>query len=131
MFRVVGLVTAILLVLVTSPYWVRQLNRRALHLPAQKIGPLLKKLRLIHKPLGLTLILIAAVHGYMALGSIRLHTGALAWLAFAVTAGLGIAFYRRKKPPLFKWHKRAALISALLVLLHLLFPSALYYLLRI
>ena len=82
----------------------------------------------IHKPLGAALLVIAATHGYMALRSIQLHTGSLAWLSFVVTASLGIAFYIRKKPPLFKWHKRAALFSVLLVLLHLFFPGALYYL---
>ncbi len=128
MFRVIGFITAGILILVTAPFWFRQLNKHFLHFPAQKVGPLLKKLRLIHKPLGAALLVIAATHGYMALRSIQLHTGSLAWLSFVVTASLGIAFYIRKKPPLFKWHKRAALFSVLLVLLHLLFPGALYYL---
>ncbi len=129
MFRVVGFVTAFLLVLVTSPYWLRQLNKYVMRLPARKIGPILKKLRLIHKPLGIALFVIAATHGYMALGFFQWHTGSIAWLAFSVTASLGIALYFRRKPALFKLHKGAALTAVLLVLVHLLFPSLLYYLL--
>ena len=130
MFRVVGFITATILVLVTSPYWFRQLNKYLFHLPPKKVGPILKKLRLMHKPLGLTLLAIAATHGYMALLSIQWHTGTLAWLGFVATASLGIAYYYTKKPPVFKWHKGAALVAVLLVLTHLFFPNLLYYLMR-
>lgn len=73
------------------------------------------------------LLAIAATHGYMALGAIRLHTGSVAYLSFAVTACLGLTFYFIKKRPVLKLHRAFALISVLLVLLHLFFPSALYY----
>jgi len=129
MFRIIGFIAAGLLVLVTAPYWFRLLNKYVLRIPAKKVLPLSKALRAIHKPLGIALLLIAATHGYLALRSIRLHTGTLAWLSFAVTACLGIAFYFTKKKPVFRLHKLFALLSALLVLLHLLFPGALYYIL--
>lgn len=127
MFRVIGVITAWLLVFITSPYWFRMLNKYVLHIPAKKILPLTKALRAIHKPLGIALLVIAATHGYLALRAIRLHTGSLAYLFFAVTVCFGISFYFTKKRPLFKLHKLFALISISLVAVHLLFPNAIYY----
>lgn len=130
MYKVLGIITVIVLVLVTAPYWLRLLNKHLLHLPPKRLTPVMKVLRAMHKPLGIALLLIAAIHGYLALRALRWHTGTLVFLAFAATVSLGIAFYRKKKPALFKWHKRLALVSVLLVLLHLIFPGALYYLIR-
>lgn len=130
MYRVLGTLTVLLMILVTSPWWVRMLARRVLRLPGAKVNPLIKKLRLIHKPLGAALLVIAAAHGYLALRALQLHTGTLAYLALLTTAILGIAFAARRKPPIFKWHKRAALLTVLLILLHLIAPGALNALLR-
>jgi hypothetical protein len=35
MFRVIGVITAWLLVFITSPYWFRILNKYVLHIPAK------------------------------------------------------------------------------------------------
>ena len=129
MYRVFGFVTVFLLVLVTAPYWFRQLNKYVLRIPMKKALPFMKALRAIHKPLGLALLVIAAAHGYMALRGFRLHTGTLALFSFVLTACLGIAYFRMKKKPLLKLHRAFALLSVLLVLLHLVYPGALYYLL--
>ncbi len=127
MFRIIGFIVVGLLFLVTAPYWFRMLNKYVLHIPAKKVLPLTKALRAMHKPLGLALLAIAATHGYMALRAVRLHTGSVAWLSFAITACLGGAYYATKKRPLLKLHRLFALISVLFVALHLLFPSTLYY----
>ena len=128
MYRILGILNVALLVVITSPYWLRRLGQ--LFFPKKKLAStrLMKALRAVHKPLGVCLLLIALAHGYLALGALRLHTGTLAGIMVLATVVLGILFYRKKKAVFFKWHKRAALLTALLTLLHLLVPNALYYL---
>lgn len=128
MYRILGILNVALLVVITSPYWLRRLGQ--LFFPKKKLAStrLMKVLRAAHKPLGVCLLLIALAHGYLALGAPRLHTGTLAGIMVLSTVVLGILFYRKKKAVFFKWHKRAALLTALLTLLHLLVPNALYYL---
>ncbi|MGI6005481.1 MAG: hypothetical protein ACOX88_08750 [Christensenellales bacterium] len=125
LYQILGIINVVLLVVVTAPYWLLRKwffpETRAAFARSRWI----KSLRAAHKPLGICLLLLAAVHGYLALGALRLHTGTLAGIMIFITVVLGIIFYIKKKPALFKWHKRAALITVLLTLLHLLFPGAL------
>jgi uncharacterized membrane protein len=127
LYKILGIINLILLTVITSPYWLRHLARR--FFPKKKIASskLMKVLRTIHKPLGVSLLLIALVHGYLALGALRLHTGTLVGIMVFTTVMLGILFYKKKKAVFFKWHKRAALLTVLLTLLHLFAPNALYY----
>lgn len=126
MYRILGIINIVLLVVVTAPYWLRRLG--AWLFPAKKIAASkpMKVLRAAHKPLGVCLLLLALVHGYLALGALRLHTGTLVGLAVVIAVIFGILFYRKKKIVLLQWHKRAVLLLVLLTLLHLLAPSALY-----
>lgn len=128
MYRILGWLNIALLVTVTSPYWIRRLGQWLFPGKRSAIAKWIKPLRAIHKPLGAALAVLALVHGYLALGSLRLHTGSVVWVLVLATAALGILFYRRKKAPLFRWHKRLALATVLLTLVHLIFPHALYYL---
>jgi hypothetical protein len=125
-----GWFNVFLLAVMTAPYWLRFLNNRTLRLKGGAFAKTIKFLRKLHKPLGLILLLLALYHGYLALGALRPHTGALVWLAIAATASLGLSYYLSKKKALFVWHKRMVLVVLAFLLLHLLFPSALYYLLR-
>lgn len=86
-------------------------------------------LRALHKPLGVALLVSAAVHGYLALGALRLHTGTIAGALLLVTVVLGAVFFTAKKKGLFAWHKIAALVFVILLIVHLAVPSAVYYLL--
>ncbi len=128
MYKILGLISATLLVVITSPYWVRRLNQWIFHIKGKGFTDFVKTLRKIHKPLGIALVLIALYHGYLALGTLRLHTGSIAWGLVLVTAILGALFYKKKKAVYFTWHKRMALITVLFVLLHLFVPNAVYYL---
>ena len=130
MYRILGYLNVVLFIVVTSPYWLRRLNQWVLHVRNADMQRLIKPLRSLHKPLAACLAVIAAIHGYLALGSLRLHTGSIVWIAVLVTAGLGFSFYKKKKPNLFKWHKGMALTVALLIALHLIAPNILYYLFR-
>ncbi|WP_333652459.1 hypothetical protein [Lacrimispora sp.] len=127
MYKILGIINVLLIIVITSPYWLRRLGQR--FFPKRKIAStkLIKVLRAVHKPFGLCLLLITLIHGYLALGAFRLHTGTLVGIMVLVTVVLGLLFYRKKKAVFFKWHKRAALLMVLLTLLHLFFPNAIYY----
>jgi hypothetical protein len=129
LYSVLGFTNIALLAVMTSPFWLRFLNERFFHKKGGSYAKAIKILRALHRPLGAVIIVIAAIHGYLALGTIRLHTGVLVFLALLVTATLGGSFFLFKKKPLFLWHRRMVLVVLLLLLIHLLFPNALYYLL--
>jgi hypothetical protein len=128
MYRTLGIINVILIVVITSPYWLRRLSQ--LLFPKKRIAStrMIKSLRAAHKPLGICLLLIALVHGYLALKPLRIHTGTLVGVVILITLVLGILFYRKRKAVFLKWHKRAALLMVLLTLLHIFVPSALNYL---
>lgn len=131
MYVWLGWLNVAFLAVMTAPYWLRFLNQRTLRLKDGAYGKTIKVLRALHKPLGVAVVLIAAVHGYLALGAFRLHTGTILGTSVLLTALFGLSFYLAKKKFLFTWHKRLALLSILLLLVHLLFPGAVYFLLRI
>lgn len=131
MYILIGRLNLALLLIMTAPYWLRFLNAHTLHLQGGTYARVVRLLRRIHKPLGGVILILALIHGYLALGSFRIHTGTLLWLSIAATASLGLAFFLSKKKALFVWHKRMVLVSILLLLLHLIFPSAIYYLMRL
>ena len=83
-------------------------------------------LRVVHKPLGIAILVLAIVHGILALGALRLHTGTIAGIMLIATAALGGSFYLLKKKPLFIAHRTMALLFVLFVLVHLIFPSAVW-----
>lgn len=125
-YRVLGWVSVTLAVLAASPYWLRMLNNWTFKTRDKRFINLLKVLRKVHKIAGLLLAAIALYHGYLALGrNLRLHTGLLVYLSFALTAGLGAIHLLVKDKRAFKGHKVMALVSFLLFLLHLLKPNAL------
>ena len=130
MYRILGYVNIMLLITVTSPYWLRRFNQRFFTEKKPAFASWIKRLRKIHKPLGVSLVLLSLLHGYLALGSLRLHTGSVAWVMILIVVILGGLFYKKKKAVFFTWHKRAALIMVLFVLLHLWVPDAFYYIFR-
>lgn len=129
-YSAAGWLIVIILVIIISPYILNLLNRKVLKTKDKNFFKVVKFLRSLHKPLGLAVMILGIVHGYMALGGLRLHTGTLLYISILITGILGGAFYRLKKRPLFIWHKRMAALSVVLFLLHYFFPSAMYYLLR-
>ena len=130
MYAFLGWLNVAFLVIMMAPYWLRFLNKRVLHLKDGAYGKTVKVLRAIHKPLGLSILTIALLHGYLALGALRLHTGSILWMVLFITAAFGALFYFTKKKSLFAWHKGMVIGVILLLLLHLIYPSAVYYLLH-
>ncbi|MBE0600760.1 MAG: hypothetical protein IH607_03170 [Firmicutes bacterium] len=78
----------------------------------------------------MAILVIMAIHGYLALGALRLHTGTIAGIFLLITVILGGLFFFTKKKKAFVWHKRFVAILLLFIAIHLLFPSAVYYLLN-
>ncbi|WP_422484884.1 hypothetical protein [Gudongella sp. DL1XJH-153] len=130
MYSVLGWLNVVILGVILSPYILNFLNRKFFKTQNKAFRDTVKILRRLHKPLGVAIAVFALVHGYLALGGFRLHTGSLLYLSIFLTALLGGSFYKLKKKTLFVWHKRMALLSFLLLILHLFYPSALYYLLN-
>jgi hypothetical protein len=130
MYSILGWLNVVILGILVTPYILKYLNKNILKSNSNGIRNTIKFLRRLHKPLGLTLAVVALIHGYLALGRLRLHTGSLLYLSIIITAVLGGSFYRLKKKILFTWHKRFALISIIILLIHLFYPNALYYLLN-
>ncbi len=128
MYKVLGIINIVLIVAITSPLWLRKLNQLFFHTKDPRFARVLKALRTLHKPFGIALVFfLIPIHGYLALGGLRLHTGLIAWIAALATAALGLAFFLSKKRALFKLHRWMALAFILLIAVHLLFPSLLSY----
>lgn len=127
-YALLGRLSLITLLLVITPYVLSSLNKNFFKTKNKTFFKVLKFFRKLHKPLGIVLIILGVSHGYMALESLSLHTGTLFYSSILITGILGGSFYRLKKRELFIWHKRMAVVTVFLLLLHLFFPDAINYL---
>ena len=126
MYAVIGWFNVAFVVIMTAPFWLRLVNKHAFQNKNKALAKLAKLLRTVHKPLGIAIVVLAVVHGILALGALRLHTGTIAGIMLIITAVLGGSFYGLKKKPVLIAHRTMALLFALLVLVHLIFPSAIW-----
>lgn len=129
-YRLLGYVSLALLLITTAPWWLRRLNALTVKTKDKRFMALLKFLRKFHKVTGVLLVSVALWHGFSALGTLRLHTGLFAYVSFVVTALLGVAFWLKKDKKAFKGHKVMALVSVVLLTVHLLWPGAIWQLFR-
>lgn len=127
MYAILGWVNVGLVAVMLLPFALRVLSgkgkKSAAYIKTSKF------LRTLHKPLGVVLLVSAAVHGFLALGVLRLHTGTIAGALLLITVALGAVFFTSRKKGVFAWHKTAALVFVILLLVHLIAPSAVYSLL--
>jgi hypothetical protein len=128
MYAVLGWVNIAAIVVMTAPLWLRLISKYSFKNKNKALLRFIKALRTVHKPLGLALVASVIVHGFLALGALRLHTGTIAGIMLIVTAALGGTFFRLKKKPVLIAHRISASLLTLLVLVHLIFPSALWQL---
>jgi cytochrome b561 len=127
MYKILGIINVILVVIITSPFWLRTLNKWTIKTKDKRFLDLIKFLRKLHKPFAILLALNILVHAYLALnGTFRLHTGLLAYIGFLLTVTVGGIYYKKKGKTLFKIHKTLALTSVVLVLIHLAWPEAIW-----
>ena len=124
MFRVLGWVNAGLLLIMVLPFILTRANRLLFEGKNETLRAILKVNRKVHKPSGVLLLIIAFIHGYLAMGRVALHTGTVLYVSLFLTAILGGWFWQKKNKQVFQIHKLGALISVLLFLLHWLAPGA-------
>ena len=128
MYAVIGRINIVLIIIMTGPFWMSFLSRHNILQKNSTYVKIFKYFRKIHKPLGLTLIILGLIHGYLALGGLKIHTGSILWFFLLITAVLGGAFYKTKKKHFFMFHKRMALATVIMLLIHLIIPGATYQL---
>lgn len=116
--RFIGWLNIGLLVVMILPFLLRQFSTRVKKVKGKWYPKLNKFLRTIHKPLGIAIVLLSMVHGYLVFGGFRLHTGTLELFAIVIMAALGAVFYFTKKKPFLVWHRWALVLLVLMVLLH-------------
>lgn len=129
-YSLLGWINVILLGILVIPYVLNFLNKKIFKTKNKTYFKIVKSFRKFHKPLGLAMLIIGPIHGYMALGGFKLHTGTLFYISILLTGALGGSFYKTKKKVFFTWHKRMAFVTVALLLLHLFAPSAIYYMLN-
>jgi len=127
MYAILGWILVAAVIIMAAPYWLR-IPARIFGIKGAGYKRLIKILRAVHKPLGAALVVIVVVHGFLALGVCRLHTGVIAGAFLIITAAFGGAFFIFKKKRLFMLHRLSALLLSIFVLVHLIFPSAVFYL---
>lgn len=119
----------VLLVILCLPYILRISNKKFFG-NHKKITKLVRFLKSIHRSLGIILLILSLIHGYMMLGRFALHTGTILYLCMIVIAIFGMLFHLKKKKIWLQLHKGFVAIMILLLLIHIFMPSALYYLLN-
>ena len=124
--RFLGWLNIVLLGVMVLPFLLRQFSMRVHKIKGKWYPKLNKFLRRIHKPLGLAIILLAMLHGYLVFGGFRMHTGTLEFFAIVIMAAFGAAFYFFKKKPLLVWHRWMLAVLVVAVLVHQLFPNLIY-----
>lgn len=127
MYAVFGWINISLITLMLLPFAIFNLNSLLFKKKVSVYLKLAKFLRKLHRYLGIPLVISVIYHGFLALGSFRLHTGTILGIMLIVVAIFGMIFILFKKKWAFKTHKLLAILLMLLLILHLIFPSALYY----
>ena len=109
------------------PYVMRKLNEFFFKKKNGTYISTMRFLRKSHRYLGVLLIASIFIHGWLALGTLMLHTGTILGAFALIMAVFGLIFILAKKRWAYKTHKALAVAFIALLLLHLLVPSALYY----
>ncbi len=127
MYKIFGWINVAIVIIMISPFILRWLNSHVFKSDKPALAMIVNMLRTLHKILGGLLFASVITHAVLALGAWRWHTGIILGIAAATAAILAIMFYIFKKKWLFLTHRILAGVAILLLLVHLIFPSALYY----
>ncbi len=99
------------------------LNKHILKGKNKAMNAFIKKGRRIHPYIGITVIVLGALHGYSMLGGqFMFHTGSLLLLLFIANGILGFAYKKKKDRKLSKLHQAFGLLILLTFALHYLNP---------
>ncbi len=128
MYSYLGWFFVFILALMILPYIIRLIMKQSAAAKKNKtLKKMLKISRKMHQYIIFTVIFLAPVHAYLALGgSLRLHTGSLLYLSILITSILGYVFYKRKKKSLIKFHKFFVIIVLIFLFIHLVYPNLLW-----
>lgn len=115
-----GFINVVLLILLLSPFLLRRTNKYIF----KNKNKILKKYAGVfskyHMYFGFTLLVTAFLHGYMALATIRMHSGYILWLWVFIQVSLGMYAKKKKKPQLFNIHRIIGLLSLVFLIIHLI-----------
>ena len=120
MVSFLGLMNATLLILLLSPFLIRRINKYFYKNKNKILRNYAGSLSKIHMYFAYILLITAFVHGYMALGTIRLHSGYILWTFVFTQIILGNMSKKIKKSYLFKIHRVVGLTSLVFLIIHLI-----------
>lgn len=123
MYKFLGWINVFILFLLTLPCILTFYNK-LLKNASFKLIVMILFLKKLHKNLGILLLFMPLLHGYMALREILLHTGSVLYLFILLTIIHGAIYSQFRKKFHLNFHKILAVISCLLFLLHISFPWA-------
>lgn len=121
MYRILGWINVIILLLLVLPCILSFYNQ-LLKQSSFKISCFALAFKKLHKRLGILLLFMPLIHGYMALGEIKLHTGTLVYLFILLSTIHGAIYSQFKKRFHLHLHKILALISIFIFAIHLFHP---------
>lgn len=118
-WQLVGWMNVVLVALMGTIYPVKEKMKTN-----KKLIPVYRKLRVLHPVVGVLMVAMGLVHGYMALGRIALHSGSLIVAALIAMALVALAGQRVKafRKDWRKVHRALGLLVFMLVLAHLIAP---------
>lgn len=118
-----GILNGSILLLMISGYFMRIINKRFGKL-YPILGKILKITKKIHRPLGMLFLIVAPVHGFLALGRITLHTGSLLYLGILLMFFIYILGQAKVLKKWILFHRFCAILVVGLFLLHYFWPWA-------
>lgn len=127
MYAVFGWINVGLVGLMLLPFAMQNMNKLFFKKKDGLYVKITRFFRKAHRYIGVLLLASILIHGFMALGTLRLHTGTVLGALFIAAALFGLTFILTKKKWAFKTHKAFAIAFTAFLLVHLLAPSALYY----
>ncbi len=127
MYAVFGWINVVLVALMILPFAMQNMNKMLFKKKSGTYVNVTKFFRKSHRYIGILLLVSIAVHGFLAMGAIRFHTGTVLGALFLGAALFGVIFILAKKKWAFKTHKALAIAFTVFMLVHLLVPSAIYY----
>ena len=111
---------ATFLILLLSPFILRRINKYFYNNKNKLISKILVYLSKFHRYFAIILSITAFIHGYLALGTIKLHTGYILWVLVLIQAIIGNLAKIFKKPYLFNIHRAVGVSSLVFLLAHLI-----------
>ena len=119
MIRALGWFNIALIGVSFLPFILRRFRKHVLKKPNKQLNAILKFLSKIHPFIGMALLITSFIHGYLAVGLIRLHTGYVAWFLIVVMFAIRVWGKVSKSRYWLSLHRAVAMLLLLALLLHI------------